>query len=325
MSGLTKDNAPVVRIVMLALFAFLFLPTDLPVLASDAASHSVSTKTASTKTANAAVSLDPSQRDLNHAQAAYYRAQIEDLQHKNKWGNLVREQLGGLIGGVTGFIAAVIAFFTFVTNFSTTIRNERDTQFFEALKRFGDKDSTISRSSGAGLLGIIGATNLPRFLWWFPDRPHLHMAFEQLIAGLRLEENGGVMVAIRDAARRLVALMSPGDLSRLTELIGEAPWREFNGSVAGALGRYMAFTGVLEQATAITGFPKQLLENLTHNPSYHAGLVAGEALKNNPNYVGSDQYAQFELIREIGRINALRSIQEAASACGLLGLTPTVS
>src|SRR5215203_7507297 len=54
-----------------------------------------------------------------------------------------------LLGAV---IAALVAFVSFVFNYRTTLRIQIDTQFYEALKRFGDKDSPSIRSSAAGLI-----------------------------------------------------------------------------------------------------------------------------------------------------------------------------
>lgn len=96
--------------------------------------------------------------------------------------------------------AALVAFVSFVFNYRTTLRNQTDTQFYEALKRFGNKDSPSIRSSAAGLLGQMGQkkTGLRR------RRNYLRTALDQLVASLLLEENPAILISIGDSLRQLV-------------------------------------------------------------------------------------------------------------------------
>ena len=109
--------------------------------------------------------------------------------------NSLRENPTGFITAGAGLIAAFIAFISLVINRSLTIRHQRDTQFYEALKRFGDKDSPMLRSSAAGLLGQMGAqTSLV-----IRKKPYFKTATNQLLMGLVLEPDAAVLMSIANA------------------------------------------------------------------------------------------------------------------------------
>ena len=92
--------------------------------------------------------------------------------------------------------AAIVAVLSLVLNYSSTLRTQRDSQFLEALKRFGDKDSSRVRSSAAGLLAKLSQQKGSFFRW---QRPNFSIVFDQLMTGLRLEDNSVCLGAIMDA------------------------------------------------------------------------------------------------------------------------------
>lgn len=96
--------------------------------------------------------LRRAQRDEVDAERKYYQAEAEKATAKPRlW-----ERIVPLITPVGALLAAVVAFLSFSFNYRSTLLNQQDTQFFEALKRFGDKDSPAVRVSAAGLLAELG-------------------------------------------------------------------------------------------------------------------------------------------------------------------------
>src|SRR5438874_2074833 len=66
--------------------------------------------------------------------------QIENLRAQTDYYNRRPSLLERLSPWASG-LAAMVAFITLVVNYRSTVRSQRDTNFYEALKRFGDKDS----------------------------------------------------------------------------------------------------------------------------------------------------------------------------------------
>ena len=139
------------------------------------------------------------QRSNQEAQAEYYRTQTaklnEPISQKTLLNNLAQNPAfwGGLI-------AAMVAVLSLVLNYRSTLQNQRDTQFYEAVKSFGDKDSSIMRSSAAGLLAQMGG----RKSLFSNRRPYLDTALYQLLDGLRLEQNTLLFWSITNAIWELV-------------------------------------------------------------------------------------------------------------------------
>lgn len=146
--------------------------------------------------------LSPEQRDYYREQARYYKSQVD-----KPWWRYVLES--------GAFIAAVGALVTFYLNYRATLRaqketqslalqtqadaerRERDSQFYEALKRFGDESPAI-RSSAAGLLAQMAKAH----------RPYMETTVDQLAAGTQLEDNEVVLASIGDAITE-VTLFEP--------------------------------------------------------------------------------------------------------------------
>jgi hypothetical protein len=159
--------------------------------------------------------LRKAQRDEAEARTKYYRAQAEKIDDKPRpW-----ERVIALTTPVGALVAAIVAFLSFGFNYRSTLRNQQDTQFYEALKRFGDKDSPAVRASAAGLLAELGTRSrfgrrnamkpnlrLEPARGWKSSRPFLVTSLDQLTVGLLLEENPVVLGAITAAALKLIEL-----------------------------------------------------------------------------------------------------------------------
>jgi uncharacterized protein YjbI with pentapeptide repeats len=109
-------------------------------------------------------------------------------------------------------VAALVTLITFVFNYRATIGNQHDTQFYEALKRFGDQTSSVLRSSAAGLLAQMASrTNLLR-------RPYFDTTLDQLGMGLRIETDPIVLVSVSKALLQLAHLNPFQVLATLREI-----------------------------------------------------------------------------------------------------------
>jgi hypothetical protein len=170
------------------------------------------------------------------AQAQYYRKLKENLDQppsaksfrQRLWQSIAENPvstfgvLGALIALIGAFIAARVAFLSFFFNYHAALKNQTDSQFYEGLKRFGDKDSPAIRASAAGMLAVMGQMEVSRFEQKEPaflrrvslsrvvDRPYLSLAVDQLLSGLMLEQNVTVLSAIKSALQRLIPLDREG-------------------------------------------------------------------------------------------------------------------
>lgn len=164
--------------------------------------------------------VDTSRKNNEEAQAEYYRELTRKLREPSPTpvaspAASIRQtfsQNPGIILGVMGAIAAsFVAFISFIFNYRTTLRNQTDTQFYEALKRFGDKDSPAIRSSAAGLLSQMGRKRLGVRR----QRHYLRTALDQLIAGHLIDENSAVLTSISEALKQLAPLDPRWTLDRM--------------------------------------------------------------------------------------------------------------
>lgn len=155
------------------------------------------------------------------------------------------------IGILSACIAALVTLTTFVFNYRATLRNQRDTQFYEALKRFGDQNSIVLRSSAAGLIGQMAE-------WKSGFRhPYLATALDQFFIGQLLEVDPLVRESIGKAIRRLSLI----DRRRVIEALYENNMK-LQRSVVSLLGRFYAAYGatqldadsVLNAAAMITAY-----------------------------------------------------------------------
>lgn len=148
--------------------------------------------------ANAEDGQSTKEQELKQAQIDYYKAQTEKLRNKSLYENVI-ENPASIMTVIGAFIAAFIALISLIVNYRMTVRTQRDTQFYEALKRFGDKDSATVRASAAGLLAQISN----RRTLILGRRPYVKTAVDQLVTGLLLERDPVALLSISDALRQL--------------------------------------------------------------------------------------------------------------------------
>jgi uncharacterized protein YjbI with pentapeptide repeats len=150
------------------------------------------------------------------AQTEYYRVQTAKLLEKSPptsfWQKIV-DNPASVLGVLGAVIAALVALVSFAFNYRATLQNQRDTQFYEALKRFGDKDSPTIRCIAAGILAQIGQRKVREFKWTLRKAPqfenqwpYFETVLDQLIAGLLLEENQIVLDSTRYALQQLIPI-----------------------------------------------------------------------------------------------------------------------
>src|SRR5262249_34950567 len=113
------------------------------------------------------------------------------------------------LGVIAAFVAALVTLVTFVFNYRATIRNQRDTQFYEALKRFGDQNSSVLRSSAAGLLAPMARR---RSLF---RNPYFDTTLDQLVMGFLSEKDTTTLDAICKAILRIADIHSNSVLNAL--------------------------------------------------------------------------------------------------------------
>lgn len=138
--------------------------------------------------------LATSQKQLTDKLLIYYEEQNQKLQEKSFWAK-VWDEPANTIGVIGAFTAAL----TFYLNYRAQQRIQRDTTFYEALERYGDKDSATLRASSAGLLGQMAQE--PGSAFW--HHPYLVTAVNQLVTGTLLEKDPVVRLAIEDSLRYL--------------------------------------------------------------------------------------------------------------------------
>lgn len=107
------------------------------------------------------------------------------------------------------FTGTMVVIVTFFINYSTTKQTQTDTQFYEALKRFGDADSAALRASATGLLATFAmkkrlamkAKIMPAGF----ERPYLKIVINQLLTGLLLEKDAVVLESMNRTLETLIA------------------------------------------------------------------------------------------------------------------------
>lgn len=152
----------------------------------------------------------------------------EELVPPNRW----RWILKYVVPAVTA-VGAILIGLVALANYLAGRRDQKDTQLYEALKRFGDKDSAALRASAARLLSIVGETGKRRLSWsrrrslriWkfripspalvVSDYPRLEMALDHLLSGALLEDNPTVLRSLADGAVGLLALSKATGANRI--------------------------------------------------------------------------------------------------------------
>jgi hypothetical protein len=140
--------------------------------------------------------LTTAQIENERAQARYYREQAKKLSEPPPKTSLLDrfvKEPAPFISAAVALFAAGVALASFWFNYRATLRNQKDAQFYEALKRLGDQQAPATRASAATLIAQLGM-----------DRRYTEGAVDQLVAGLSLESNRSVLLSIQEALRRLV-------------------------------------------------------------------------------------------------------------------------
>lgn len=165
--------------------------------------------------------LSEAQRANLNAQTAYYQAQTAKLNEPTKTKSFLTS-IQENPASVLGVSAAFVAFISFIFNYRATLISQENTEFYEALQRFGDKDSVALRASSAGIMGHMAG--LRRHKSWIRglffkaelgELPFFTTARNQLTFGFITEESEVGILSIRDSLRQLLKIDSPQTTERL--------------------------------------------------------------------------------------------------------------
>lgn len=277
----------------------------------------------------AAQSLDERLRQAeiaNHrAQAAYYQAQLEVLrtpEAPQSFGDRVAQNPAAVVGVLGAFVTALVALISFFFNYRATLRQQRDGQFYEALKRFGDKDSALARAGAAGLVGQIGA----RRSGWFRNRyPYRTTALEQLLAGLALEKKRIVLNSVAESLQALAGIDARAVVEKLYKQN-----LEMQRDLVRAVSQYYAIcgasggadsSGTLSATSTLTEYPPDGLTALMnrHEAEFTAFLTttSGE-ISRVRNEHGDNQLQNVYLAVRRGLVVSARRLKENARVLAIV-------
>jgi uncharacterized protein YjbI with pentapeptide repeats len=175
---------------------------------------------------------------LEQVQAEYYAAQAQKIRNSNWWnenGTIVSAVVAALVGFVTLFfnLRATLRgqgdiLRTTLRGQEDTRRNQQDTQFYEALKRFAGKESPTLRVSAVGLLSqmsLPGPEGSERFQ---------KTTLDQLCIAFLLEEDLDVIRAVVGALEGFCEITPQDVIGKLLPINRELQ-RRFQGAAANAL------------------------------------------------------------------------------------------
>ena len=146
----------------------------------------------------------------SQGQLETYRRQIDAqiAQQKPKsWREKLFNDPADTVGAAGTVLGAFVLLALFALNGSAMRRLQRDTGFYEALRRFGDESSPFARSSAAGILAQTGKYRTFS-LWWQDGRfgwqePYRQTALDQLKARLSIEESPAVLESVKSGIEQL--------------------------------------------------------------------------------------------------------------------------
>lgn len=187
--------------------------------------------------------LSPEEQELlkaqkanEEAQAEFYREQTNKLRERPAApsptpGRTFKQSVldnpasvVGVVGTILGaIIVALVSLTTLYYNSRNAIRAQQDSQFYEAMKRMGDKDSPTSRASAASLLALMAQhewrkpilSKKPPLFKVKSWKPYFDTAVDQLLTGHLLETNRVATESIKKALRQLVPLV-PHNIDAIT-------------------------------------------------------------------------------------------------------------
>jgi hypothetical protein len=243
------------------------------------------------------------QKANEEAQAEYYREQTNKLRQPPlpatpTPGKTFRQSVAenpasvvGVVGTIIGaIIVALVSLTTLYFNSRNAIKAQRDSQFYEAMKRMGDKDSPTLRASAASLLALMAQQEWGepalRKKWPFfkveKSRPYFETAVNQLMVGHLLENNPVGTESIKKALRQLVPL-APQNIGTLIQELYTANL-SLQDEIASLVGEFFVISNCNDpdkpfddeqeealwtQLKSTTGFKIHLLRKLVRNsPSY---------------------------------------------------------
>jgi hypothetical protein len=257
----------------------------LPTPAAEAAK--IATPSVTTPAATSATPAPTEDRGLTEArkrneqaQAVYYEKLANKLDQRSEGGQTGYLVLWvALISLLGALIASRVAYLSFLYNYQNQLRTNSDTRFFEALKRFGDKDSAAMRTSAAGMLAVMGKIKLPKLDKGKPaffgqrsnadamEQPYLSTALDQLLAGHMLENSPVVLASTKEAILELY----PSDREATVKKL-EAANLKAQEDLAMTLAGFFSLRGATRadaidedlwsNAAALTGFRSVLLKEL---------------------------------------------------------------
>jgi uncharacterized protein YjbI with pentapeptide repeats len=238
------------------------------------------------------ISPHDSLKELQEAQAKYYRESARKIIEANTPAGWIRENaafFAGLLAGIVAFLSFFQAARTAAANLRLSLENsrdqrlsQRDTQFYEALKRFGDKDSPALRASAAALIAQLARRAPSR------SAGYLEVAVDQFAAALRMEPDPVVIEAVVGAVGYLAGVVNENFVAaqEMLERIYRTNRAQQNQFVSNIL-RYFVVSGIelengLWPRTAIieiaarTGYRARVIETLFSTGQLPTPLIQAE-------------------------------------------------
>jgi Pentapeptide repeats (8 copies) len=259
-----------------------------------------------------------SQEELRQAQAAYYRASEKKIHEAGTlwgWAKDNAAFFGGLAAGVIAFLSFYQSWRAATDNLKLSLENseserraQRDTQFYEALKRFGDKDSPSLRASAAALIAqLAGAPNR--------SEGYLEVAVSQFAAALRIEANTVVIESITDAARFLAGVATEDFVAaqEILERMHRTNLAQQHNLVSAVL-RYLLVSGI--KPVEKGAWPSEAFTEMAVRMGYRPDVI--EALFQSRKFVAS--FIEVEQSNTMALDDAKRLEERSGLARGLVVL-----
>jgi hypothetical protein len=150
-----------------------------------------------------------SAKDANYlSQSKYYDAQRNSIEQQTS--------LWWISAGpwLASFALGIVALYQFLANYRISLETERNTQYANAVKQFGNKKSPALRAAGAALIGAKGADRRDPSQNWLklsgigphlPHYPNEEIASTHLATGLLIEDDVEVLSAMSLAFQQIIS------------------------------------------------------------------------------------------------------------------------